>query len=272
MKIVSAMILLLASAGAFAQQHPPAWFSVSAGPSLPAGDFGKSDLNDNGSGYANTGLHAAIGYQRRSGKTFGYGVRLFGQLNPLDTRGMAESFSKARFVSYAAFFTNQVGTIPPTPTNTVVYPNWQFSKGSWKMLSLQGGLTAEWPVGNEKKIFFAPALYTGVVYAGLPAIEGSSITDTATARMSQTSGSTFGINSTVEGNLRFVLTDKMSLQAGIAFLQTTRLNFNDIQVRSTTTKGSPGGPVYSMSQSLVTGRVTQQMSSLNISVGLLLRM
>ena len=55
-------------------------------------------------------------------------------------------------------------------------------------------------------------------------------------------------------------------------MQTTRLNFNDIQVRSTTTKGSPGGPVYSMSQSLVTGRVTQQMSSLNISVGLLLRM
>lgn len=266
------MILLLASAGAFAQKQPPAWFTVSTGPALPVGDFSKTDLNNEGSGYASTGFHAAIGYERRTGKTVGYGVRLSGQLNPLDTRGMAESFNQARFAQYAAFFTNMVGNIPPGPTTTVVYPNWQFSKGSWKLLSLQGGLTAEWSMGKEKKVFFAPAIYTGVVYAGLPAIEGSSITDTATANMSQASGSTFGIISTVEGNLRFMLSDKISLRAGLAFMQTTRLNFNDIQVKSTTTKGSIGSPSFSIFQSTITGRVSQQMSSLNISAGLLLRL
>src|SRR4030095_11723883 len=103
--------------------------SIAIGPSFPLGDFGSSDLSDNGAGFAGIGQALNINYFLPFSKNFGLIVSASGQRNPVSTKKLEESFNEAIFrMPYLVF---GGGVTSPVVMPIIKYEHWNFEKTPW---------------------------------------------------------------------------------------------------------------------------------------------
>ncbi len=260
---------LLLSHISYAQQNSSGGvLSFSIGPSLPTGGFANDDAMARSAGFAKMGGNVHFSYSKLLGNKFGFTARLFGQINPLNTSSLEGSFSSAK-IGAAGYFWSGSTTSPPPAVSGTVYPNWQFEKGSWKMAGLLVGTFAELPVGKGGKISFIPRMMFGAAMVAMPALNGSSITDTARATVYQDKGTSFGVCYTISGGLKYKLSKNIYLVAESEYFATSEIKWDETKSVVTTVKRSPDNPFfYNFSQSTVVGTAVQKISTVNLSVGI----
>ena len=262
------LVVTLIHVNAQAPQHK-SHLEISIGPSFPVSHFAQDNINSSSSGFAKTGQAGNISYSRLIGKRLGVAASLRGQRNPLNVHSMEEEFSKFEIPQGLWTVSNPGQPLPPLPTTT--YPNWKFDKQSWLLGSLLVGAYGEFPTGNKKTSFIAKALI-GAIYADVPGAEGMSITDTATASFVQTETHGFGFTYSVDAGFQFDISERLSLLTTLEYMGTNNVRFDAATATFTTTHGTPGTPEYGVSQSSVRGELRQIISSINLLVGIALRL
>lgn len=263
----AAVFLLLISKG-FCQQHAQdGYLSLTLGPAFAIGNYSGKTLNSsNASGFAKTGQAANITYDHLLGHYFGLTAILRGQRNPLDTRALEAKFSEAKF--YQAIWFGQSPTQPPPAIPYSTYPNWKFDKKAWLSASLLIGGYGEFEIKKASPLAIIVRLTAGAIYARSPELNGQSITDTATAHITQSRGSAFGLSYITAAGLKYKIAKGVCLLATAEYFETSTLKFKDVVVTTTTTHGTPGLPNYSVAQSRSTGTAQQKISSINITAGI----
>jgi hypothetical protein len=182
---------------------------------------------------------------------------------------MEEQFSKTGFAQ--GMWTGTYPGEPPPPLPTVIYPNWKFEKQSWLLGSLLLGGYGEFPLGNEKIAFTAKAM-AGAVYATAPEANGSSMTDTATASFVQTKTSALGISYSMNAGFKYDINKSVCLVTTVEYLETSNLKFDASTATFTATHGTPGSPGYSVSQAATRGEPSQTISSINLLLGIAIKL
>jgi hypothetical protein len=261
--ILAAIISLLTVSSSYSQTAGNrGYLGISVGPSFPVGNYGRKNLDNSASGFAKTGETVAISYAKLTGKHFGFAGILVGQLNPLDTKAMENSFSQMRIP--LGIWSSSTTNPPPGPYTT--YPNWKIEKKSWLAASLLAGGYGEFSSGDN--FSFTVKAMAGVVYASSPAITGSSITDTAQAYYKQSSKSALGMSYLTSGGIKYNLSKKISLLTNVEYFATSEIRLKDIKTTITTFKGTPGSPDYSAAQSIRTADGKQTIGTVNVVVGI----
>ena len=264
-KFLILCILLLAIINIYSQNNAEReYFSFTVGPSFPLGGYAKKDFKNVASGFAKTGGNVNISYYRLMGKKTGITATLLGQINPLNASAIAQAFDQSPFNSFS--FGSQPGQ--PVPSNGTIYPNWHVDNSSWKIAALMFGGYGEFNSGNGSKISFFTRALIGALYASSPSLKASSITDTAAAYLTQSSGSAVGFSFLLGAGIKYKLTSRISLLSGIEYLGTTKLTFKNIKAVVTTTKGREGTIEHTISQGFTNGNATQSFNALNLNFGI----
>ncbi len=270
-KVLSLTIGLLFVFSSFSQKNSnKKSISVLTGASLPIGNFGNDDITDDKAGVAKLGPAGSISYTQLTGKKFGFVVTVQGQRNPLNSKSAEKKFSELNFTQGILFVspgTNQ----PPPSLPEVKYPNWKFEKRSWLTGALLLGGYGEFAPGVSNDFSFITKAMLGAVYAESPAIKGNSVTDTATAVYEQTSGSSFGLAYLLSGGIKVNINKRLCFVTSLEYMGTNKMTFDDIEATLTTTKGTPG-PGFAISQSKATGSAKQTISTINLVVGIAIKL
>lgn len=235
--------------------------SFSVGPAFPLGDFGNKNVDNSRSGFASTGPFLTVEYSFPVAKKFGLVFALHGQNHPLATSKLEEEFADVNI--YPVFWTSD----PTQPLPKKTYPNWKFDKGSWWLASAMVGGYGFFATKNPKLSFITKGMI-GVAYSVMPAFEGSSITDTATATLTQESEGAFAFNFSVGGSFRYLLSKKLYLLGGLDWRGTNSFRYDAVTTQITTTRGTPGTPEYSVSQSVHRRPRLQKIHTLNPRIGI----
>jgi hypothetical protein len=241
--------------------------SISVGPALPAGKFSSKDLNDKLSGFTKMGESVSISYSKLLSKNWGIAIDVRGQRNPLNTTALQNSLSSSTIYQGIPVAGSGLNFPPPQFTQ-VVYPNWQFEKQAWLYGALLLGPTAQFTVDQSKKITLITNAMIGAVYAKSPVIKGSSITDTATARIEQSKSSAFGFIYSFSGGINYSLNKKIFLSAALTYAGTNQITFKDVTSSLFTTKGNFTSASFSAQQSTTTADGKQPISSINLLLGI----
>ncbi len=239
--------------------------SFTIGAAIPAGKFASNDLFDKSSGFAKTGESVSLSYSKFLSKHWGISVDIYGQRNPLNTNALESRFSETKI--YQGFSFGSDPNNPPPQTTYAIYPNWKFEKKAWLYSALLLGGNGRWAVGKSNTTELITKVLIGVVYAKSPELKGSSITDTATANIVQSKSSAFGFIFSFSGDLHYYLNKVIFLSSAISYTGTNQITFKDVKAILTTTKGTFGRPDYSVQQSTTTGNGKQMISSVNLSLG-----
>jgi hypothetical protein len=243
--------------------------SISVGPALPVGKFSAKDINDNIAGFAKPGQSVSVSYSKLVSKNWGIAIDIRGQRNPLNTTALKNSLSTAKISQGISFWSGSVTNIPPPQLTTVIYPNWQFEKKAWLYGALLLGPTGQFTVDKSNKITLITKAMIGAVYAQSPATKGSSITDTATARIEQSKSSAFGFIYSFSGGVNYSLNKKVFLSATLTYAGTNQITFKDVTSSLLTTKGSFTSPAgFSTQQLITTADGKQPISSVNLLFGI----
>jgi hypothetical protein len=261
-------LLLLIKLFSYGQTHKNSTqLNVSIGPAFPIGQFANGDIYKKKAGFASTGAILNVSCLAPTKKRIGFVASFYGQINPVSRKNLERSFANFQFGSVVAW--NGSGT-PPTPQGTT-YPNWKFRASSWEIGSLMAGGYAESKIKSEKVKLISKASL-GFIYAMSPKIEGSSITDTATAYFAQSSESGFGFSFLIEELLRFKVNNKINFLVGAEYLGTHKIKFKDVVTKTYTVKypNDPGRMV--VTQGIFTSDSRQKISSINIIVGICLKL
>jgi hypothetical protein len=241
--------------------------SVSFGPALPVGKFSAKDINDNVAGFAKLGQSVSVSYSKLLSKNWGIAIDLRGQRNPLNTRALQNSLSTTTI--YQGILVAGSGlNFPPPQFTQVIYPNWQFEKQAWLYGALLLGPTGQFVIDQSKKITLITKAMLGAVYAKSPVLKGSSITDTATARIEQSKSSAFGFMYSFSGGVNYSLNKKIFLSAALTYAGTNQITFKNVTSSLFTTKGNFTSPGFSVQQSTITADGKQPISSINLLVGI----
>lgn len=242
--------------------------TVSIGPSLPVGDYGSKNIQNNGSGFASTGGSVAINYYHLLSKKIGFSVSLQGQLNPLASNKLEESFNDLLIADITVWAGTNPGQIPPPATTGTKYPNWNFDKKSWWTASCLIGIYGEFPLGGDGKTEFLANIAFGPSYITAPSIKGSSIGTAASAYHEQSGGKAWGLGFDVNAGVKRYLKDKLFLQFLASHYAAPSVSFKDITASTTLTKGQPGDINFFISKSMRTGTGEQSINSLNFLFGI----
>lgn len=239
--------------------------SLSVGPAVAIGKFAAKDLNRSSSGFAKTGESVSLSYSKLLSKHWGFSLDIHGQRNPLNTNALESSFSQAKIYDGLIF---SPGTNPPPQSNYAIYPNWKFEKKPWLSGALLAGVNGQFALDKPGKVNLVTKVMLGAVYVTSPGLSGSSMTDIATANISQNKSSGFGFIYSVSGGLNYYVSNAIFLCSSLAYIGTNQITFKDVKQILTTAKGSAGSPEYSVQQSTTTGSSKQMISSVNLSFGI----
>jgi hypothetical protein len=240
--------------------------SVSVGPALPVGKFSAKDITDNLAGFAKIGQSVSVSYSKLLSKNWGIAIDLRGQRNPLNTTALKNSLSTTKI--YQGILSGSIfPNIPPPQASYTFYPNWQFEKKAWLYGALLLGPTGQFVIDQSKKITLTTKAMLGAVYAKSPVLKGSSITDTATASIEQSKSSAFGFAYSFSGGVNYSLNKKVFLSAALTYAGTNQITFKEVTTTVTATKGSFASPGFSVSQSIITADGKQPISSINLLLG-----
>jgi Outer membrane protein beta-barrel domain len=267
-KIISLLpILFLIVLNSYSQkENAKSNLSVSFGPCVPVGAFANKDIYSSTSGVAKIGEAVNISYTYLVDKHFGIAASLLGQRNGINTKSFEDAFSIHKF--YDGFYSGTLTDPPPNPTYSI-YPNWHFDKKSWKSASLLVGGYCEFPLQPSGKISFTGKVMAGVVYAKSPGLYGSSVTDTAKATITQSSNHADGFEWLVSGGIKYNLTKKISLLAGVDYAGTNDISFHNIKTTFFTIHNYSTAMAYTSENfSEVSGKQNMSTVHLNFGIGL----
>ncbi len=243
--------------------------SISIGPSIPLGDFGRYDLNEGSSGFAGIGQALNVSYVLPFHKNFGLVLSVSGQRNPLNTKKLESEFNEGVFQA-AVYGTGAIPIFVPQPTQYIKFEHWDFKKDSWLAGNIMAGVQMNSEPINNNVIFYSRVLI-GVNYLSLPDIEGKTETDTTIATFTQTGSDGFGFIFGFSGGINYSISKKSYLLLNVGWIGTADIVLKDI--KSTMTVAiNPGSPGGSYSSSYRMGDGIQSIQSLNVTFGIGLKL
>ena len=241
--------------------------SIGIGPSFPLGDFGSKDLNDNGAGFAGIGQALNIDYFLPFSKNFGLIVSATGQRNPVNKKKLEESFNE--FIFSPAHF-DFGGVIGPVLVPVVKYEHWNFEKGTWWGGNVMAGIQMSSEPDHYGVNFYSRVQF-GAQYVSMPEFQGKSETDTLIATYSQTTSHGIGFAYSFSAGMNYSLNNKTFLFANAGYTGTSKIKMEDINTTMVVAK-NPGTIGGSISSSSRTGIGKQDFQTLNVTVGIGLRL
>lgn len=259
--------LLWCSFAALSQQRNTSSLALTIGSSFPAGNFGNTDFYDHASGFANMGQATSLSYLHPVAKKWNLLFSISGQRNPVN-RKVFESGLSSMPVSTAVYFTSDPNNQSPVAADTTVYRNWKFDKAAWLFASLQAGMQRVFAIDHRSWVAINAS--AGIVSASSPHLKGSSVTDTASAYIEQTKKTAVGFAFTTGAGYNYLFTKKLFLSAALSFTGTGNLSFKNIKTTLSTSQGMY--PANTLSQSTVISDGLQAVNTINISVGVGVRL
>ena len=261
-RIAPLLLLIAISQSLFSQNSStrPS-ISISVGPSFPLDDFGRSDLRDNGSGFAGIGPALNLAYFHPLNKNIGLVLSGSGQMNPINTRKLESEFNDLRFAPSTLSFYSPVLLQP------IKYEHWKFEKGSWWAANIMAGIQLSTEPAKNDISFYTRVLF-GIAYLSMPEFEGQSQTDTLIASFSQNGSDGFGFSYGFGAGINYSLNTKTYLLANLGWNGTANIKLKEITSTSVTIKnpGDPGNMV--VSSQTMTGDGKQTLQALNITFGI----
>lgn len=234
--------------------------SISAGPSLPLGNFPKTDLLNNEAGFANIGQNIGIAYSYKLNKHLGLVGRIYGQRNGLNTGAMSDAYSHAGF--FAAY-----GSIRK-------YPNWEVEKSPWLTGSVMVGLSEEIAVSQSGKVSMIVIALTGLTYVQSPKIDANSKSDTSYTELKRDKSHAIGQSFLLGGGLKYAIGKRTSIILNAEYAGTSKVSFEDVHEIVVASDGGliiPGfysiKNAYSVIGTEYNGSFKQRVSALNINLG-----
>ncbi len=228
-------ILLLSLNVSHAQQkliEQRGYIGISAGPSLPRGEFGSSDLSSPSSGAAETGTIFNISLGYRLGKFLGISAMLHGQTNDVDNNALENELIRL------------TGT------------SWTVSSKPWTIGGIMLGGFSSVPLNEES--FFDMRLLVGLVNSTSPEIKTTLNASGGSAWVKQGSASASTFGYLLGGGFRYNAGNSLCLLFNIDYLW-AEPTFSNIE----TTSSTGGAPLISSFK--------QKFGTINIGFGLGIR-
>lgn len=263
--LLSGFFVLSASIKMYGQKSR---LAVLVGPSIPLGAFGKSDLYNSEAGFASTGEIAALNFAFPLNKKWNFILFASAQTNPINRKAFEKQLDETN-VGLSVFVGSSPG-VPP-PTAATIYKNWKFEKKSWFSASLHAGIQREWTNSASGNSFTLTGA-VGASYIVSPNVKGSSISDTATAFVEQTKETGVGFSFHSAAGFTHPLSKKLYLTASLVYIGTGDIIFNGLQSTTRTTRGAYGSPNYITTASFTTFNAKQKLTSVNLLVGVGIRL
>ena len=267
------LLLIIIAQQGLSQKADKGSLTLSLGPSIPLGDFGKKEFYNNKAGLAGIGQQATISYDHKLGKTFSLSVTFLAQRNPLNRKYVQEELGEAHIIGVIGMYTT---TLQPPPQYAVPYSrdgNWKVDRSAWFVGSLLLGVSAEFPLKESGDLAFFTKAMIGVARASTPKLHATSSSDTAYVVQDQTSRSATGVSYTLKGGLKYNLSEKLIGLFSVDYFGTGRINFTRIKSTTTATRFTTGSSTPSqISQSQTIFNSNQAISAVNVSVGFGLRL
>jgi hypothetical protein len=245
---------------AFAQHRSS--LEISAGASLPIGDFANKNVRNERSGVAKMGQTISIACRHLLTKKIGFAVSLSGYRHPLDIGSVETSLADLP----GGTFVTSNGPIIPPPAMPNRHYQWEGKKDAWLTGSLLAGPCIELPI--NAKTSFVGQIMAGAAYIHVAGIHMSSVTDTAIASFNQTEPHAIGFAYALESGLSFKLTDKLSLLGKLQYFGTPRTNFGDGKTTITEANGTENSSNLWFVESWKTSERRQTLSAISLSAGL----
>ena len=235
--------------------------NFSIGPSFPLGKFAPQEEFSRDDAFASLGQFITVSYHQQKNSKFGFNAALHVQRNPLSYKKFEQGLSKM-----------DVGTIifspggPPPTVPESNFPNWSSKNATWVINALLLGThTIIHPATSKTSVRFEISAGPCFVYA--PELEASSFSPDSSAHFFQSKDSEFGIIFSAGVFLRKQI-NKKTFFAGVSFMQTANMTFNDTKTIITTTHGRYATPGYTVSQQTNTTDIKRSLSTLNIHAGI----
>ena len=265
----SAAFCLLFISNCFAQSNKDnGTVSLSAGASMPVGSYAGKNITDPGAGFASLGESFNISYAHLLKHRFGLTAVLFGQRNPVNTKALDSDLSQQQFSTGP--ISSSSGQPPPQPT-FVTYPNWNFEKKAWLSGSLLLGGYADLPLSTSG-LSFTPRVLIGIAYTSSPALSGSSLTDTSLITIQQSSGKAFAFAFLIGGGIKYNINQRICFLSGLDLFGTSKIRFKNINETVTILQGSLNLGNTVIQQASFTADEKQTITSLNLTIGIGLRL
>lgn len=241
--------------------------SLSLGASVPVGNFSKTDMNNDLSGFAKTGEYVHLTFEHRLGNGNGPAIllRFYGQRNGLNTQAFADQFKNLPFYLNGG----------PQP---VFYSTWNVQKKAWMLGSLMAGVKENFPLSSGRKFSFFLEGMIGAAYLQAPTLNAVGHTDTSVVEVTQSASSGTGISYCLGTGITYAVAKNLQLTFHLGYFGTGEIKFKNVTehvIGTTGGLGIPGdfslsnslGPTFSYSN---TGTAKQTVGSVNAGVGLIM--
>ena len=256
---------VIQATSSFSQVNNSGSVALIIGPAFPTGPFGNTNLYDKSSGFAKTGENISLEYAKAFSKHWSILINLAGERNPINTQAFENSFSKAKI--YQGIYSGSDLNNPPLQNNYKIYPNWKFDHKSWLYGTLQVGAKGQFSVDKQNKTWLTSQVSIGVLYAASPQLKGSSVTDTASAIITQSKRTGFGMSYSFGGGIKYYCSKKLFFTTILKYTGSNKVTFKDVKTSIITTHGTYGSPDYFSSQSINTTNGKQTFSSISLLLG-----
>jgi hypothetical protein len=233
-KTILSLLASLAIVSQISAQDSKGYIGISLGPSIPLGDLSSKDADNPSAGFASTGALVDISFAYKLGDgNFGITALLRGQANTTDAQSLANELAS-----------RQPGIL------------WTVESESWGIGGFMVGGYGSFPI-SEKTSFDTRALI-GFLSSTSPEINltGSFLGQSIWVR--QSSANTFSFSYLLGAGFKFDIGSKLYLLTNIDYLGS---NPEFSGVNTTASDGS-----------LITSTFSQSMGTLNISVGIALKL
>jgi hypothetical protein len=267
-KLFLSAVILFTSHWVSAQGNRP-FLKVGVGAAVPLGKFGQTEINNSKAGFAKTGSLLNLSYSHPLGRRMWLEAMVQFQQNPLNTEALESGFSNTKFYQ-GVYVSNTLQ--PPSSFPSSIYENWSFKEDNWVTASLLAGVHGKYALGASNKVFAQAGLMLGPVYVSSPEIDGTSSSSAGMAQIKQTDADGWGLAYAAGGGITYDLNSRLYFLTQVDVFGTTSIKFKDINATLTSMNGSPSLPGTSIQQSSVTGDARQTISTLNLSVGLGLKL
>jgi hypothetical protein len=191
-------------------------WQLSIGPSLPIGNFARSDINNPNSGLAILGEALEVGYLIKEHKNVSLLIKANAERNPINRSALSNQYDQM-------ILGNPGG--PPSTLHGAPVTNWSFENHAWWRAGLSAGVQLQTKELNKQRWYGGGWL--GGVYVISPSVSGSAFDDSTHTRYSQSSGSAYGINYQIKGGM-ILRTSNRIWDIAIVYSGTNNIAFKNI--------------------------------------------
>ena len=233
--------------------------TLSAGPSIPVGNYGKTEKENIHLGFSSAGISASISYNYKLNKTIGLEAMVYGQQNSLNNSAMEKDLSETGFLGQQPGY----------------YSNWSVEKEKWQIGSVMVGATGEFPLINSSKFSFIGRALFGLAYVKCPDLKADSRQDNAYAVFSGKYGSNTGSSWLISPGVNYKLSNRLNLILNAEYFGTAKIPFKDaIEIIAATNGGLVIPGQYDLKNSVnppttygEKGTKEQSIQSMNLKLG-----